>query len=89
MAACKFGDRDANDGFLECRPYRDTNFEVNRVEVQVGTQVFFVIFWATQSKGHSHYFSKCISDFVVCLSKLDSQFQGSDPSIFPVNMNPS
>ena len=38
-APAKFGDRDSNDGFLECRPYRDTNFEINRMEIQTGTQV--------------------------------------------------
>jgi hypothetical protein len=38
-AAVKFGDRDANDNFFECRPYRDANFEVNRMQVQTGIQV--------------------------------------------------
>lgn len=35
---CKFGDRDAHDGFIECRPYRDSNYEVSRCEVSVGVQ---------------------------------------------------
>lgn len=37
-AQCKFGDRDAHDAFLECRPYRDANYEVSRSEVHVSVQ---------------------------------------------------
>lgn len=42
-ASANFGDRDANDGFLECRPYRDPNFEVYRMEIQASTQVFKIL----------------------------------------------
>jgi hypothetical protein len=42
-ASAKFSDRDANDGFLECRPYRDANFEINRMEVQTGIQVRYFL----------------------------------------------
>ncbi|KAK6099299.1 hypothetical protein MT418_000733 [Batrachochytrium dendrobatidis] len=35
---CKFGDRDAHDGFLECRPYRDANYDLTRAEMQVAVQ---------------------------------------------------
>lgn len=37
-SVCKFGDRDAHDGFVECRPFRDQNYEVSRLELAVGTQ---------------------------------------------------
>ena len=46
-APCKFGDKDAHEGFLECRPYRDANFEVFKSEIQTGIQarlIFFPIF---------------------------------------------
>ncbi|KAI8930261.1 WD40-repeat-containing domain protein [Entophlyctis helioformis] len=35
---CKFGDRDAHDGFLECRPYRDANYDLIRMEVNMAVQ---------------------------------------------------
>ncbi|KAJ3090116.1 WD repeat-containing protein 63 [Quaeritorhiza haematococci] len=37
-ASCRFGDRDANDGFTECRPYKDANYEITRMELNVGVQ---------------------------------------------------
>jgi hypothetical protein len=37
-SVCKFGDRDAHDGFVECRPFRDQNYEVSRLELTIGTQ---------------------------------------------------
>jgi hypothetical protein len=37
-AAYKFGDRDSVDGFLELRPYRDSNAELLRSELNVGIQ---------------------------------------------------
>lgn len=35
---CKFEDRDAQDGFLECRPFRDANYEISRMELEIGIQ---------------------------------------------------
>ncbi|KAJ3123538.1 WD repeat-containing protein 63 [Nowakowskiella sp. JEL0407] len=37
-SSCKFGDRDAHDGFLECRPFRDPNFEVTKMEIDASVQ---------------------------------------------------
>ncbi|KAI9089425.1 WD40-repeat-containing domain protein [Phlyctochytrium arcticum] len=34
----KFGDRDAHDGFLECRPFKDPNFDIMRMEISTGSQ---------------------------------------------------
>ncbi|KAJ3389303.1 WD repeat-containing protein 63 [Lobulomyces angularis] len=34
----KFGDRDAHDGFMECRPYRDNNYEVLRSKLSIAVQ---------------------------------------------------
>jgi hypothetical protein len=36
--ACKFGDRDSVDAFLELRPYRDGNYDLIRSEINVGVQ---------------------------------------------------
>ncbi|KAH6594814.1 hypothetical protein BASA50_006288 [Batrachochytrium salamandrivorans] len=33
-----FGDRDAHEEFLECRPYRDANYEVTRMEIHTAVQ---------------------------------------------------
>ncbi|KAJ3291525.1 WD repeat-containing protein 63 [Borealophlyctis nickersoniae] len=35
---CKFGDRDAHDGFVECRPFRDPTYELSRMEVTAAVQ---------------------------------------------------
>ncbi|KAJ3039952.1 WD repeat-containing protein 63 [Rhizophlyctis rosea] len=35
---CKFGDRDAHDGFTECRPFRDPTYEITRMEVTAAVQ---------------------------------------------------
>ncbi|KND04124.1 uncharacterized protein SPPG_01562 [Spizellomyces punctatus DAOM BR117] len=37
-ARCKFGDRDAHDGFLECRPFKDPNYDISRMEISEGVQ---------------------------------------------------
>lgn len=34
----KFSDRDALDSFLECRPHKDPNFDLKRMEVERGVQ---------------------------------------------------
>ena len=33
-----FGDRDAQDGFLEIKPYKDTNYDLSRMELHIGVQ---------------------------------------------------
>lgn len=42
-APIKFGDRDAVDGFIELRPYRDANFDLLRVELNAAVQAVPVI----------------------------------------------
>ncbi|KAJ3000575.1 WD repeat-containing protein 63 [Globomyces sp. JEL0801] len=37
-STCKFGDRDAQDGFLEIKSYKDPTFDLGRMEIQVGVQ---------------------------------------------------
>ncbi|KAJ3157426.1 WD repeat-containing protein 63 [Geranomyces michiganensis] len=37
-AACKFGDRDAHDGYSECKPYKDPTYEISRMELSQGVQ---------------------------------------------------
>ncbi|KAJ3138701.1 WD repeat-containing protein 63 [Geranomyces variabilis] len=37
-AACKFGDRDAHDGYSECKPYKDPTYEISRMELSQATQ---------------------------------------------------
>ncbi|KAI9204650.1 WD40-repeat-containing domain protein [Polychytrium aggregatum] len=33
LLSCKFGDRDASDGFLECKPFRDPTYDITRMEL--------------------------------------------------------
>ncbi|KAJ3009435.1 WD repeat-containing protein 63 [Thoreauomyces humboldtii] len=35
---CKFGDRDAHDGFSECKPYKDATYDITRMELSQAVQ---------------------------------------------------
>ncbi|KAJ3272283.1 WD repeat-containing protein 63 [Terramyces sp. JEL0728] len=37
-APCKFADRDAQDGFLEIKSYKDPTYDLNRMELMAGVQ---------------------------------------------------
>ncbi|KAI8920867.1 WD40-repeat-containing domain protein [Powellomyces hirtus] len=37
-AQCKFGDRDAHDGYSECKPYKDPTYDISRMELSQAVQ---------------------------------------------------